>query len=437
MQSGARDTAVSFSSKLAVLAISVAVQSTLAWMLGPDGRGSYAVCLLFSMVLAVVFTFGVDRAGQYFAASRKIPVERAVTGTLVALGVGAALAVILGYLLTRTGLAFLEKAEPSSFLLALAVIPIVTFHNALVLLLVGLRRIGWMAVVTIVNVAVQLAAALVLVWALGLGVNGALGAVIAAGLVSTAISLVYLRRSGALARCRATGSDYRALVSYGLRYLVAKFSNIFYFRVGTIVLAFFVDPAGIGLFAAASTLISRVVLLPEALETALFPRIAGDERGRPELVAQSARATALVVGPGLVLLVALSGPIVRILLSPSFLPSLPLIWIIAPGIFFRATSKVLVPYFMGTDRPAVCSWAVGIGTVVNVACVFLLLPLVGLSGAAWAMTVGNLASSLILVVAFHRVTGSGFAETWLPGRADVALLVDTVRGLGSRARSRN
>jgi len=83
----------------------------------------------------------------------------------------------------------------------------------------------------------------------------------------------------------------------------------------------------------------------------------------------------------------------------------------------------MMTYFRGTDRPAICSWAVVIGIVVNILCILAFLPAFGLPGAALAMTAGYVASSLVLGVAFKSATGQSFIHTWLPRRSDVATLM--------------
>jgi O-antigen/teichoic acid export membrane protein len=432
MKEGAQDTAIAMSSRLTVLVVSLAIQSLLAWLLGPEGRGAYAVCLLFATLLAMVFTLGVDRGGQYFAASGKLSPAASITSAVVLLAIGSVVGVGVGRAIMATNAAFLSRADHSSFIVALALVPVVAFQNAFVTFLVGLRRFGWMAVVEVANVVAQLAAALVLVRVLGLGVNGALLSIAAAGLVSSMLAVRYLRRSGALAWRRQEGTTYRAITSYGLRYFVAKLSNLFHFRIDTMLLAFFVGSAEIGIFAAASSLVTRILLIPNALERALFSRVAAHRAGRPELIAQAARISGIVAGVALGLLVVLSEPLVRVLLSPSFLPALPLIWIIAPGVLVRAASKVLMPYFMGTNRPSICSWSVGIGTLANVAAQLVLLPSMGLRGAAVAMTTGYAISGVMLVLAFRRASGLKLLETWAPRRADVALLFELMGHLRRR-----
>jgi len=437
VREGTKDTAIALSSRVAVLLFGIAIQSALAWLLGPDGRGSYAVCLLFGTLLGVVFTFGVDRAGQYFVASRKMEKAEGISSSLLLLLMGSAVGIAVGRALMLTGMDFFNKADHSSFLISLAIVPFVGLNNAFVLYFIGLRRFKWMAVVEVVNIAAHLVLTLVLVLGFGMGVNGALLAIVAAGVTSSGVSVALLRREGALRVVRRTPGAYGRLLSYGARFFVAKLSNVFHFRIGTMILAFFVEPSAIGLFAAASALVMRITIVPKSVETALFSRVAGHSKGRPELVAQAARLSAMTAGVALVLLALVARPLVRVVLSPSFLPAVALVWVIIPGIFLRASTMVMAAYFMGTDRPAVCSFSVGLGTLANLVLLLLLLPVMGLSGAAWAMTGGYLVSSLILVLAFARASGQGFRETWLPTREDVRLLRELPAHLrGSLVRAR-
>lgn len=427
MTNGAKDTAMALAGRVGVLVFSVAIQGALAWVLGPSGRGSYAVCLLFATLLATIFTFGVDRAGQYFAASGRMSIGESLRATVFAMLVGGFVAMVVGAVALQTGHPFFAKADRSSFLVALAVIPVSAVENALIMLLIGMRRIAWMVIVSVTSVAVQLAGVLVFVLVFKLEVNGALLSIVVAGVAAISVALAFFFKAGWLDRGRIRWRSVGALLSYGLKFYVAKLSTMVHFRIGTLILAFFVTPTEIGLFAAASQLIARITIVSKAIETAIFSRVATDEAGRPVLVAQTARVTMLAAGALLGVLVALSWPIVMIILSPKFLPSLPLMWIIAPGVLVRSTSNVLTAYFMGTNRPGVCSWSVGLGMLVNFVGIVLLLPRFGLAGAAWAMTLGYVVTGGALALSFRRATGDALTATWRPTKEDVRLLVTASR----------
>ena len=65
--------------------------------------------------------------------------------------------------------------------------------------------------------------------------------------------------------------------------------------------------------------------------------------------------------------------------------------------------------------------------MVNVVVLVVLLPPMGLMGAAMAMTAGYLASGLILVFAFRSASGLSLRDAWAPRASDLALLVGVVR----------
>ncbi len=427
ISSGARDTAITFFTRLLVMAASLGIQSALAWLLGPAGRGSYAVCILFAMMLGVVFALSVDRAGQYLIASGRAQVVDGVLVTLTAGLAGSILGVAAGYVLIRSGAEFFTKATAFSFKLSLILVPLNVLSESLIFLLMGIRRFAWMSRIAVVRVTTHLAATLVLVWGLDLGVNGALVALMLGNAVSIVVGLSFLRSQYGLAPRRLRGRDFAALLSYGVRYWIANLGSQMNFRIGTVVLAWFVTTPEIGIFAAAASLVSRVLLIPDAIESALLPRVARDPEGRSELVAQVARLSLIVCGVVLAVLVIVSRPLIALLFSRDFLPAVPLIWMIAVGMLVHAGSKVLAAYFMGINRPAICSWAVVSALLANFGALMILLPVIGLPGAAWAMSIGYLIRTIVLVLSFRAVTRQGFRETWLPRRADIALLKDLAR----------
>jgi O-antigen/teichoic acid export membrane protein len=394
--------------------------------------------MLFAMLLGMVFTLSVDRGGQFLAASGRAPAGDCVLGTLATALAGSAVGMFVGYLLIGSGLEFFERASESSFRLALLLVPLNTVSDSLVLLFMGMRKFAWMGRVSIVRVAGHLIATLALVWGAGMGVGGAITALMIGNSIAIAVAFWLLARSSVLSGSRVHLSQCRSMLSYGSRYWIANLSNQVQFRVGTIILAWFATSSEIGLFAAAAGLVSRVQMVPDAVEGALLSRVARDPSGRPELVARLSRISVMICGVGLLVLVALSKPIVQVLFSSSFIMAVPLVWVMSIGILIRCGSKVIVPYFMGMNRPQLCSWAIAAGVGVNLAALLVLLPRIGLTGAAWAMTLGYVTSTTILVVAFANATGTKMTDAFLPRRSDVGFIGDLLKQhLARRRESRD
>jgi O-antigen/teichoic acid export membrane protein len=189
----------------------------------------------------------------------------------------------------------------------------------------------------------------------------------------------------------------------------------------------------IGLFDMAAQLTARAMTLPDVLATIVVPRVAGDPKGRPALVAQCARVVAVVCGATLLVLVIFATPIVRLLFSPAFLPSVPLIRILAAGVLIRCAAKIFATYLTCTDRPGLASVATASGMVVNVALLLALMPVIGLAGAAVAMVGNYVVSSAILTIGFQRISGLGVRATWAPRWSDWAPLAEAWRRVRGRA----
>ncbi len=430
---GGQEVAVTFTSRAGVYAVSILTQSLLAYLLLPEGRGAYAVCVTFAFLLSVVFTFSIDRGAQYYAVARQISLSQSLFLALAACLVGSAVAVAVALPLIHGSLAFFRQAPAHSFHLSLALVPLISMSVAVELQLAGLRRFGPLAVFLPAQSLVVVLATVALVWQLDLGVDGALMALIAGHVFMTAACLWDLSKHCGLAFELPSLSGCRRVLGYGLRYHVMRVGNEAEPHVGVFALGMLAGRADIGLFAAASMLMLRLGLISSAVGIVLYPRVASGAIKQPEkLVGLNLRLVCLATGGALAVLLAISTPLVRVLLSEAFLPAVPLLWILAPGILAYAGGGMFITYFSGVNRPGVCSWAVWFGLTANIASFLALHPALGIEAAAWAMTIGLIVRTAYLAMMFHWRTGATLCAIWLPRRADFAYLWKTVRnGIGS------
>ena len=434
---GVEDVAVSMATRVCILLSGVAIQSLLAYALLPAGRGEFAVCILFAALLGVLLTPGADAGAQYFVMAKKISVSQGVSVSLLISLAGAGLATVLAIPLINSDIAFFRKAEPSSLHLALVLIPLATFSNAVQHQLAGLRRFMRLALFSLVQTTANGLALVSLVVGLQLGVDGALFAACVGNLAMIIVCLRDLRRNAGLTAEIPARSALVLVLGYGLKYYIARIGWGVDVRIGILLLSMLAGRAEIGLFAVASGLMMRFVMISNAVFAPLLPRAAGDDDGRPDLVAFCARITTWITGAALILLLAFHIPLIRILLSAKFLPAVPLIRIIAPGILVFAGANILTAYFRGIDRPDICSWAVGLGLGLNLVIVPLLYPKIGVEAAAWAMTIGLFGRSTLLSAAYYHMTRTSPSLTWLPQRGDLPRLLVLMRSAINRVLNRS
>lgn len=98
--------------------------------------------------------------------------------------------------------------------------------------------------------------------------------------------------------------------------------------------------------------------------------------------------------------------VVRVVFGPEYLPAATVLSILTAGFFFTALAGPSGEMIKAVDRPRVEMYASGVGLTLNVVLNWVLIPEIGISGAAVATVVGYLATNAVVVVAVYRTVGT-------------------------------
>lgn len=417
-----RDVALSFGTRVGLLGSGVLIQSLLAYALLPSGRGEFAVCIIFSSLLGVLLTPGADAGAQHFVMSGDLTLSQAVSTSLLICAAGSLVAAGVSLPLIGSSISFFQKADKDAFYLSLLLVPSNTFAAVLQNQLAGYKEFGRIAVYSFIRVATNILALVLFVYVLKLGVHGAIVAVGVASLALVICATRYLVAMRGLTFVSITRDSFRDLIRYGAKFYVARIGWGVDLRIGTLLLGVLATTAEVGLFSVGSGLMMQFVIVSNSIFAVLLPRATASEEGRPNLVAFCSRCSTWATGLFLVSFLALSEPLIQVLLSSAFLPIIPLANVIAPGLLIFAGANILTAYFRGINRPEVCSIAVALGLAANAVGVLLLYPAVGLVGAAYGMTIGFVVRSLVLFLAYRRIAGVSLAASWVPQVGDLSRL---------------
>ena len=405
MKSGQTDAAATLAASVLNGLLILGTQSCLAWSLGTAGRGEYAVCVVLSVLLSAVFGLGVEMAVGYYVGAKRLTFSDAMAAGLAWAVLSSLVGIGAGWVLTSLPLAFVDKAPLTALRLSLLLLPTMLCALVFTRVLIGLGEIVLFNVSSVARAMLVLLLTVVLVWYAELGVYGALAGLLIGDVFQMGIIAFQLRRRHQWHFVRPSADALRRLLSYGARFYAGKLGRQLHMRLGTVLLTFLATKGDVGLFAAALALMAGVWMIPDAANIVLLPRTTRDESGTPELVAKCCRFSAasalLVVIP--VLLFA--KPLVVIVLSPEFLPVIPLMQILALGTIVRSYPRVLASYFNGIERPGLNSAIILSGLLVNAVLLLLLLPRYSLPGAALALSIAYGVETILAVVWFVRISG--------------------------------
>ena len=409
-----RRVAYNFATRFLTALLSFGVVWLTARYLGAAGRG--AVSLFVTDCAAILLFIGLLGGSSliYLAPRRNLwhLLLPAYGWAAVVCALGTAL--VAG--LRQPGPAYLLHLGLLSLLQA--------FFSINTALLLGRRREGLYNLLNLLQIAL-LAGALLLAFSRG-GPWRSISAYFYAAYLAYGLPL--LLSLGALLRLpdprRRLGRRLRATTRELARHSRgAHFSNILAFanyRLGYYFVAYFADARAVGILSVGVALMEAIWLIPRSAALVQYVDIVNS--GSPETLPAAAlrvgRITVLATAVAVLVLVAVPPALLTAVFGREFGPAQGVMRLLAPGSVVMAVQMLVSSFFAGRAQYRINNAAAVCGLAVTLAGGVLLIPRLGIRGAALASTLSYCASTAFLVWHFRRATGLGPAA-FLPGPTDL------------------
>lgn len=397
----ARGSALSFVGSATSAAMGLVLIVVLGRVLGDAGSGVVLQAVgAFTIALAVA-RFGMDSAAIWIL-PRLLEDDRAMirqTGALL-LAVSAVVGTVCAAVLVA-GTMLVDAVNPGDPV-AEALRSIAWFLPAASVMLTALsatRALGKVtAYVLVGNVALPTLRPLAILVAVGAGAGVTAATVawalpLAPAVIGAVLLLGFqLRRLGDAARPGYLRSGVPArTVRYALPRVLSSSLEQLLIWLAVIVVGALAGPAAAGVYGAASRFVAAGMIVDTALRVVVSPMFSrlqhlGDKRELEE-VYRTATVWLVLFSAPVYLLLAVFAPVALSLLGPSFADGEPVLIIMCAGavITFLAGNIHSVLLMSGRSGLAALNKAIAVG--VNIALLYLLVPLWGIAGAAvaWAL----------------------------------------------------
>lgn len=407
------------STRVVGLVLGLVFSVAVARALGPEGRGLLAVATTLTGLGMQFANMGLHAANTYLVA-RDRGTLRGLLGNSLVVGL------ILG-LVPVLVIGAVELAAPSAILirgpllaLALVGIPVGLVVMFLQNLLLGVHEIRtYNAMELVVRLFNLAATGVLLVLGAATPVSfAALGVAGNAGILAWSLRrLTSVAGGGPL----VDRTLVRRQLSFGLRAYVAALFSFLVIRADVMMVQYYQGAAATGLYSLAVTMVDLLYLTPVVVGTLLFPRLAA--LASPAARWAEARRVALgvagfmaVVG-GFAALVA--RPAVGLLYGVPFEPSVPAFLWLLPGIVVLSVNTIFQNFFAAQGMPWVAVYSPAVATLINFPLNAVLIPRMGIRGAALASTVAYAAMfgmSLLYLVRHPELRRNGSGASAGPGQ---------------------
>lgn len=429
-----KDTLITFSTHIITVILGIAAAIVIARVLGPEGKGAYALIILIPALLVLLGNLGIGIANVYFGGSQKHEWTKLASNSLVsALGLGVLLTVgFLAYFFILEP-SFLKEVEPRCLVLATLVVPFSLLTMYFSFILLGQNRIKEYNLVHLAQGGASVVLILFLLLALKGGVFSVILAWAIAVLVAAILSILLVRRTTNI-KWSFHRQLFRDSVKFGIKGYLGNAIQFLNYRLDMLLLALFMNITFVGYYSVSVAMAEALWYFPGTVGTVIFARTPGMKaedanRSTPRIC----RNTLFITIIASLLLFVLGRYIILLLFGSAFLPALKPLWILLPGVVALSIPKVLAPELSGRGKPIVGTIAAGASLAVNVPFNILLIPRMGISGAALASTISYTVGALVVLAVFLRISKNSWVDTVLLKREDLKIY----RSALSTARSLN
>lgn len=386
--------------------------------LGAAGKGELALLVQIPALVVTLLSFGLGTANAYYVGRRLRSVSEAIADSLAVVAaaaiVGVPATVVVGVLIPG-----LNEVPVNVLLLASVAMPLSLATLTLTGILTGLGRVEVLAfrrsAATIAGLALVAGA-----FFLGiLRVESALLITLTASAVTTILLIAAVWPEWRATAARPSIDRVREAAAYAGKAYVGGIAGFMDKRQDILLLGVLGTTAGVGVYSIGVTFSELLWQLSGSLSVSLMARSLQENAHEGAIVAaRTARillalmlASALAIGLFVWLLVP-------ILYGDAFAEAITVFALLAPGVIVYGVGSVLWNYMMTHERlfPRL---AIGVA-VLNLVGNLVLIPILGIKGAALASTVSYSTGGIALTAAFVRSTGISVRDTLIARRADLA-----------------
>jgi O-antigen/teichoic acid export membrane protein len=399
--------ALTFAQQFCQIILRLGFVILVARYLGVSANGQIAIIILLVSALNKMLIIGVDHSNIYHISHNLIRPSTCVIMSAALWLISCALAFVFFFVLVFIpGLNLFGDIDETLLWSGIIFFPFSLLHNFIFSILQGQYEITRYNILVISPRIITILLCLLFIYVDNFTPTTALLSW-GSGFVATCfLGAAFLARTAFLGNTglKVTKSHIRDWLSYGLRAYSASLFTFFTQKSDLFLVNYFLGSWSAGIYTIAVQICERLMLLPQSIATVLFPRLGNiSSSGKKNLVYVEVLASATFYCAGSLALATLilANPVINILFGAEFEPSIEVIWVLLPGVVAYSVRRILAVQIFSLGRPGLNSLISGVVFIANLCLNLVLIPQIGLIGAAFA---SSIAQGLSLIAYFSILT---------------------------------
>lgn len=404
-------------------ALQIITLIVIARVYGAEGNGVYSIALLLPTTLAAILNLGISPANIYFLGSGKVTHQTAARSSVRLFLVATLIGCSLGSFVVKYFSAQIFPGVPQLALwISITIFPLILAVGIFSSIFQGMQRFRPYNYLALIPPLVTLAIVFVMVL---FGVDSIvylLGAYLLGFLIALFYGWYWFLRIDLNPSIIDPDSYTFDVIKYGYKAHISNLMSFFNYKLDLFLVNIFVGPAAAGVYVVAVQLAERLWLLAQAVSAVLLPRLS-ELKEREDLKAEitplvSRWVFSLTIMAS-ILLSFIGYPLLRYVFGAEFISAfLPLLYLL-PGIVAGALSKIVASDIAARGKPELNMYTTLVSLPLNLLGNLILIPLMGISGAAVATTFTYVLILIMILLIYKNITGISPFKLMLLGKSDV------------------
>ncbi len=390
----------------------------VARLLGPEGKGVVVLLANYISIVVIIFMFGMSE-GNVFYISKKSYTQSSIISTNFVHTIIITIIFVICSLLIKDLLlvSVLKGVQNKFFYLSLLLFPLQFIFLHCITMLQGFKLLKEYSLSFVIRALALLLMQVILVpiW----NVAGAVIALILSVFSAIIFSLIRLFRNN-FSLGIPNLKFFKDSLFFGVKSQIGLLLNFFERRLDYFFVNIFLEPIQVGFYSVAVIVAELPWYFPNAVGTVIFPEITSKEKSEAyRFVAFICRNTIVITLFIAIVVGILANILIKIIFGPRFMPAIIPLQLLLPGIIFLAINRVICVGFSGTGRPELGTLTVVFSFITTVVLDLLLIPRIGIRGAALASSFSYFTSALAGLIIFKKISHLRFSDLLLFKPADL------------------
>ena len=399
----------------------------LARFLGPANRGLLALALLVPTIAATLCRLGQETVNATFAGLYKDKRYSLFLQSIIIAIIGGLISVLIVlafFLWLPIARGQFKQLTPTMVYLACLVAPMSIMETLMVGLLRGVGRIITAAKISVIRSAFRLTLAALFIMLLGYRLQFSIFLAVISSFVSVALSVWALRPYATLRLSYFSPKLFKKSLGFGSIVCLTTIVGLLIYRLDQGILGYMVSAEEVGLYVVAVAFAEQLRMLPAAISSAFLSRLANELETRQAQVPAVFRYSMVVSTGAMLMMAVLGAPAILLLFGRAYSGSISPFLILLPGIAALGGASILSSDLLARGKPQYSIiWSCS-GLCVNVILNLLLIPIIGIIGAALASTITYIFTCSLTLLFYHRESRTTLEEM-IPRREDCIFVLSS------------